>query len=88
MGQIALMAGIVATLNFFSIGVAIAVIFAWFGVPFDVLVTFGGALTRYAGMATWWLIFLAPALVYSALVFPWDETLGFPPAGQRQGNAS
>ena len=70
-----MMAGIVATLNFFSIGVAIAVIFAWSGVPVDVLVTFGGALNRYAGMASWWLIFFAPALVYSALVFPWDEAM-------------
>lgn len=73
------MAAIVATLCYWPIGIAIAVVFVLFGVPLDAFVTFGGALNRYAGMAAWWLIFFAPALLYAALVFPWDQTRGFPP---------
>jgi hypothetical protein len=47
------------------------------GVPLDHLLTFGGALGRYAGMFAWWLAFFVLALVYAGFAFPWDETQGF-----------
>jgi hypothetical protein len=79
----AAMAAIVATLCYFPIGIAIALALAWLGVPLDAWLTFGGAVNRYAGMALWWLVFFAPALAYAALVFPWEETRGFPPPRER-----
>jgi len=72
------MAAIVATLCYWPIGIAIALLLALLGLPLDAFVTFGGALNRYAGMAAWWLVFFAPALVYAALVLPWEQTRGFP----------
>jgi hypothetical protein len=75
-GQMALMAAIVATLCYWPIGIAIALVLAVLDVPLDTWVTFGGALNRYAGMAAWWLIFFAPSLVYAALTFPWEQTRG------------
>jgi hypothetical protein len=76
------MAAIVATLCYWPIGIAIALLLALFGVPVGAFVIFDGALDRYAGMAAWWLIFFGPALVYAAPVFPWQQTRGFP--SQRQ----
>lgn len=78
-GQLVLMATIVATLCYWHIGITIAVVLAAIGVPLDAFVSFGGAPNRYAEMAVWWLIFFAPALVYAALAFPWEQTRGFPP---------
>jgi hypothetical protein len=69
----ALMAAVVATLCYWPLGVVIASLLATLGVPVDTLVSFGGALNRYAGMVAWWLIFFAPALLYAVLVFPWDQ---------------
>ena len=77
-GQVAAMAAVVATLCYWPIGIAIALVLALLGVPLDAFLTFGGVLNRYAGMAVWWLIVFAPALVYAALVFPWEQTRGFP----------
>lgn len=71
------MAAIVATLSYWPIGIAIAVVLALCDVPLDALITFGGALNRYAGMAAWWLVFFAPALIYASVVFPWEQTRGF-----------
>ena len=76
--QMALMAAIVSTLCCWPIGIAIALVLAMVGVPLDTCVTFGGALGRYAGMATWWLIFFALSLVYAALAFSWEQMRGFP----------
>lgn len=72
------MAAVVATLCYWPIGIALAIVLALLGVPLDALLTFGGALDRFAGMAAWWLIFFTPALVYAVLAFPWDQTRGFP----------
>jgi hypothetical protein len=72
-GQVAAMAAIVATLGYWPIGIAIALVLAALGVPLDAWLTFGGAFNRYAGMVLWWLVFFAPSLVYAALVFRWDE---------------
>lgn len=76
-GQVASMAAIVATLCYWPLGIAMGLVLALLGVPVDAFVTFGGALSRYAGMAAWWLIIFAPALVYAALVYPWEQTRGF-----------
>ena len=81
-GQMTVMAAIVATLCYWPMGIAIAVVLALFGVPLDAFLTFGGALNRYAGMAAWWFIVLAPALVYAAVMFPWEETRGFQSRGK------
>ena len=77
----ALMAAIVATICFGPMGIAIASVCALLGVPVDALVTFGGALNHFTGIAVWWLMFFAPALVYTALVFPWEQTRGFSSRG-------
>ena len=77
-GHLAVMAAIVATLWYWPIGIAAAVVLGLFGVPLDELVTFGGALNRFTGMGAWWLIFFAPSLVYAALAFPWEQSHGFP----------
>jgi hypothetical protein len=79
MAQVAAMAAIVATLCYWPVGIAAALVLGGLGVPLDAWLTFGGAFNRYAGMALWWLVVFAPALVYAAFVFPWDETRGFPP---------
>jgi hypothetical protein len=70
LGQVASMAAIVATLCYWPLGLAIAAVLSVVGVPVDAFLTFGGALNRYAGMALWWLIVFAPALLYAALLFP------------------
>ena len=75
----AVIAAIVATLCYWPVGIVIALVLALLGVPLDSFLSFGGALNRFVGMAAWWLIFFAPALVYAALVFPWEQAHGFPP---------
>jgi len=73
------MAALVATLLYFPVGLAIAVPLRLLGVPFEASVTFGDALSVLAGLAAWWLLFYAAALIYAACLFPWGEkVLGWP----------
>jgi len=77
-GKLVVMTTVVATMLYWPIGIALAVICALIGFPFNSLVTFGGALGSVAGMMAWWLVAFAATLPYAAVVFPWDaKTDGF-----------
>jgi hypothetical protein len=77
--QVAVMAAIVATLLYLPFGLVLALVLRAAGVPFETFATFGGALGVFAGLALWWLLFFAGALVYAACLFPWrDKVLGWP----------
>ena len=65
------MAAIVTTMLCVPAGVLLAALLMLFGVPLTALVTFGGALHPVLGLMAWWVLFLVPALVYSAWVLPW-----------------
>jgi hypothetical protein len=79
LAQCALMAAVVATLLYFPVGVALALAFRLLGVSFAAFLSFGGALNLFVGIAVWWLLFFAGALVYAACLFPWgDKVLGWP----------
>ncbi|MGE5641321.1 MAG: hypothetical protein ACM30H_14620 [Clostridia bacterium] len=78
-GQVLAMAGIVATLLFFPVAMALAFGLRLAGIAVEPLATFGGALGALAGALVWWLIFFAGALVYVACLFPWgDQVLAWP----------
>ena len=73
------MAAIVATLLYFPVGLGLALVLRLAGIAFEAFVTFDGALGLFSGLAAWWLIAFAGALVYAACFFPWgDEVLGWP----------
>jgi len=79
LAQCALMAALVATLFYFPIGLALALGFRLLAFPFAAFLSFGGALNLLVGLAVWWLLFFAGALVYAACLFPWgDKVLGWP----------
>ena len=82
-GQMALIAAIVATVCYWPVGIAAAVLLALFGVSVDAFVTFGGVFNRLLGMAVLWFMFFAPSLVYAAFMFPWEQTHGFRSGDER-----
>jgi hypothetical protein len=81
--QIVVMAAIAATLLAWPVGIVLAVVFSFFGVPLESFVTFGGVLNRITGLLALWLIGFAVALPYAVLVafnapigarsFPWQK---------------
>jgi hypothetical protein len=77
--QCALMAAVVATMLYFPSVLALALAFRLLAVPFEGLVSFGGALNLFVGLAVWWLVFFAGALVYAACLFPWPATTSIKP---------
>lgn len=68
------MAAVVATLLYWPLGIALAVIFAVGGVPLQAFVTFGGSFGLIVGMVVWWLLGFALSLGYAASVFPWGAS--------------
>lgn len=70
------MGAIVASLLYFPVGAALALLFALMGVSLHAFVTFGGALRTLPGMLAWWLLDFTAALVYAACVFPWSAKPG------------
>lgn len=74
--QCVLLAGIVATMLYFPIVLALSLLFRLFGVPFAAFFSFGGALNLFAGLGVWWLLFFAGSLVYAACLIPWDIPSG------------
>ena len=72
-GQLLIMAAIVAMLVYWPAGLLLAVALSFSDIPFDAVLTLGGRVHFLVGMAAWWLGFFAAALIYSATVFPWDE---------------
>jgi len=77
LGQLAVMAALVATMAYFPFGLALIFVFHFAGIGFETLITFGGTLRIFVGLVAWWLLIFAGALVYAAFVFPWgDRALG------------
>lgn len=77
--QCAVMAAVVATLLYLSIGLMLALAFRMLGVPFEAFYSFNGALNPFVGLAVWWLVFFAGALIYAVCLFPWgDKVLAWP----------
>ena len=69
-------AAIVATLVYLPFGVLLVLVPRLFGIPYDTLLTFGGALNVGVGLLAWWLCALAGACGYVAWAFPWREEAG------------
>ena len=80
LGQLAVMAALVATLAYFPLGLAlIFVVRIAGGVGFETLISFGGTLPMLVGLIAWWLLVFTGALVYAAFMFPWgDKAFGWP----------
>lgn len=79
LSQVAVMAAIVATLVYLPLGIVVALILRLSGVPFDALLTFGGALHEVSGLLLWWAIAFAGAFGYAAWMFPWgDKVFAWP----------
>jgi len=65
------MAAIVATLLVLPAGALLGLLaYAVLGVTFSGFLTFGGALSVHAGLAAWWALAFAAALVYSLFAMP------------------
>ena len=62
------MAAIAATLVVWPVGIVLAVVLSFFGIPLEAFVTFGGALGRFAGLLAWWLLGFAAAVPYAVFV--------------------
>jgi hypothetical protein len=75
--QMALMAAIVATLIYWPLGLVLALVLMWAGIPLEAFLTFGGAVHEFAGMAAYWVIVFVAALAYASFVFPWDVKQSF-----------
>ena len=73
LSQVAVMAAVVATLVYFPLGIALALILPMLGISFDSLLTFGGAVHFVFGLLLWWLATFAGACGYAAVMFPWGE---------------
>jgi hypothetical protein len=79
LSQVAVMSAIVASLLFVPVGIALALIFALFGVSLEDLVTFGETFSIYSGLFAWWLLTFGGASVYAFCAFPWkDKVLAWP----------
>ena len=73
LGQVAVMAAVVATLVYFPLGIALALVLPPLGVTFDALLTFGGAMHFVVGMVAWWALIFAGACFYAGWMFPWED---------------
>jgi hypothetical protein len=71
--QVLVMAAVVATLVYFPLGILLALVLPPFGITFDVLLTFGGAVHFLVGLLAWWLLIFAGACAYAGWMFPWGE---------------
>lgn len=69
--QSATMAAIVATMLCLPLGALLASLaYFAFGVPLMDVLTFGGTLNVFAGLAAWWAVAFLAALVYAAFAMP------------------
>ena len=79
LGQLAVMAALVATLAYFPLGLGLAFLFRIAGVAFEPLITFGGILGTLVGLIAWWLLVFTGAFMYATFMFPWgDKEFGWP----------
>jgi hypothetical protein len=72
--RLCVMGAIVATLWFPPAAVLALACSALGGFPVRLVATFGDRMHALAGVVLWWLIVFVPALVYSAVFLPWEET--------------
>jgi hypothetical protein len=79
LSQVAMMAAIVACLVYLPAGLLLVLAARVFGVSFDALVTFGGAVHALPGLLLWWLVVFTGACGYAALMFPWGDAVFRPP---------
>lgn len=77
------MAAIVATLLYWPLGLVAALGLYLAGIPLEAFLSFGGEFNPAVGMLFWYAITFVVALVYAAIVFPWDMRQDFsgPPKG-------
>jgi hypothetical protein len=73
--RLVVMAAIVASLLYWPAAIAIVIGFALFGVPAETVVTAGGTLGVFTGMAALWLVLFTLVLPYAVWVFPWNVKL-------------
>ena len=73
LAQVAVMGAIVASLLYFPLGVALALVLRVAGFSVQAFVTFGGAFNVLPGLAIWWLLVFAGACIYAAFLMPWGE---------------
>ena len=79
LGQLAIMAAIVATLAYFPLGLALIFLVRIAGLSYQALLTFGGSFGTFVGLVVWWLLVFSGAFIYTAFVFPWgDKEFGWP----------
>jgi len=77
LSQMAVMAAIVATLVYVPLAAALGLVLFLIDVPYEALLTFGGALHTVLGLLAWWALVFGGACGYAAWVFPWgDKALG------------
>ncbi len=68
-----MLAAIVATLAYLPAAALLALVAHFTGLSFYALMTFGGSLGTFSGLACWWLLAFAGAGVYAIFAFPWEE---------------
>lgn len=69
MMRTALMAALVTSLMYFSVGALLVLAaYALFGVSFHALMTFGDSFDPFVGLVLWWMVGYVPALVYAAIL--------------------
>ena len=73
LGQLAVMAAVVATMAYFPLGLALIFLLRLAGIGFEALISFGGTLNTVVGLIAWWLLVFAAALLYAAFMFPWGD---------------
>ena len=73
LSQAAVMAAIVACLAYLPVGLLVVLAVRVFGVSFEALVTFGGAVHALPGLVMWWFVAFAGACGYALFVFPWGD---------------
>lgn len=71
-GEVAMMAAIVATMLFVPAAAMLAGVLFLAGVSLHAFTTFNGALDAWQGTAAWWTIAFLPALAYAVWVMPWE----------------
>ena len=70
-GEVVMMAAIVATLLFVPAAAILAVVLFLAGVSLHAFATFGGALNVVLGVLVWWTLSFVAALAYAGYVLPW-----------------
>ena len=71
-GQIAVLAAIVAFLVYLPAAVLLVLVAHFTGMSLRTFMTFGGVFNTFSGLLAWWVIAYAASCVYVGIAFPWD----------------